>query len=37
MPVSKDLFMSILSLEAYKRSYSAGIDPGSNGLGSNIG
>lgn len=33
MTLSKDLFMSILSMDAYNRGYGAGIDPGGDGNG----
>jgi hypothetical protein len=33
MTVSKDLFMSILSMDAYNRGYGAGIDPDGDGKG----
>ncbi|NFV79475.1 Mbeg1-like protein [Magnetospirillum aberrantis] len=36
MPVSKDLFLSILSMDAYNRDYGAGID-GLGGEGAQIG
>jgi hypothetical protein len=36
MPISKDLFLSILSMDAYNRSYNPGI-ANLGGLGSGIG
>jgi hypothetical protein len=33
MSISKDLFMSILSMDAYNRGYGAGIDPDGDGNG----
>jgi hypothetical protein len=36
MAISRDLFLSILSMDAYNRSYNAGIS-GLGGLGSTIG
>lgn len=36
MTVSKDLFLSILAMDAYNRGYNSGIGSGADGLGSAI-